>query len=41
MLGYFTAHEAQHRGDILLVLKQKGFKLPKELKDGIWEWNKI
>lgn len=41
MLGYFTAHEAQHRGNILLVLKQKGFKLPKELKYGIWEWNKI
>ncbi|GAA4311757.1 hypothetical protein GCM10023115_32470 [Pontixanthobacter gangjinensis] len=41
MLGYFIHHEAHHRGNIMLTLKLCGFKLPKELKYGIWEWNKI
>ena len=41
LLGYFIHHEAHHRGNILLTLKLCGFKLPKELKYGLWEWNKI
>jgi len=41
LLGYFIHHEAHHRGNILLTLKRSGFKLPDELKYGIWEWNKI
>lgn len=41
LLGYFIHHEAHHRGNILLTLKLCGFKLPNELKYGIWEWNKI
>ncbi|HIB36787.1 DinB family protein [Mesonia sp.] len=41
LLGYFIHHEAHHRGNILLTLKLSGFKLPDELKYGIWEWNKI
>lgn len=41
LLGYFIHHEAHHRGNILLTLKRCGFKLPNELKYGIWEWNKI
>ncbi|MDR5589066.1 DinB family protein [Christiangramia sp. SM2212] len=41
LLGYFIHHEAHHRGNILLTLKLSGFKLPKELKYGLWEWNKI
>jgi len=40
-IGYFISHEAHHRGNILLTLKNKGFKFPDELKYGIWEWNKI
>ncbi|WP_298301949.1 DinB family protein [Hydrotalea sp.] len=41
LLGYFIAHEAHHRGNILLTLKLCGFTLPDTLKYGIWEWNKI
>ena len=41
LLGYFIHHEAHHRGNILLTLKLCKFKLPNELKYGIWEWNKL
>lgn len=41
LLGYFISHEAHHRGNILLTLKNCGFKIPDALKYGIWEWNKI
>lgn len=40
-LGYTIAHEAHHRGNILLTAKQCGFKLPDELKWNIWDWGKI
>lgn len=41
LLGYLIHHEAHHRGNILLTLKLCGFKIPQDLKYGIWEWNKI
>lgn len=41
MLGYFIAHEAQHRGNILLTIKLQGQKIPEPLKWSIWDWNKL
>jgi uncharacterized damage-inducible protein DinB len=37
MLVYYISHEAHHRGNILLTMKQCGFKIPDELKWGIWD----
>ncbi|MBU0561823.1 MAG: hypothetical protein KKD86_17550 [Bacteroidetes bacterium] len=41
MLSYMIAHESHHRGSILLTLKESGFALPKDVRDGIWAWNQI
>ena len=39
-LGYLIAHDAHHRGSILLTLKLSGHKVDPEAQYGIWEWEK-
>jgi uncharacterized damage-inducible protein DinB len=39
-VSYLIAHDAHHRGNALLTLKQTGIKVPDQLKWGLWEWNK-
>lgn len=41
MVGYYIAHEAHHRGGILLTMKKSGFPLPEALRFGLWDWNKV
>jgi uncharacterized damage-inducible protein DinB len=41
MLCYMVAHEAHHRGQVCMVAHQLGFALPREVADGIWNWEKI
>jgi uncharacterized damage-inducible protein DinB len=37
-VSYLISHESHHRGNILLTIKQSGFKIPDRLKWGLWEW---
>jgi uncharacterized damage-inducible protein DinB len=41
MLCYMLAHEAHHRGQVLMLTHQVGFPLPYEVSDGIWNWEKL
>jgi uncharacterized damage-inducible protein DinB len=41
LMGYFISHESHHRGNIMLSMRQCGYKLPKSVTYGLWEWNKI
>ena len=37
-LGYMIAHEAHHRGQIIMVLKENGHIPDKKILYGLWEW---
>jgi len=37
-LGYIIAHEAHHRGQVILSLKQAGRPVSKKILFGLWEW---
>jgi len=39
-LAYFVAHEAHHRGQIILLARQLNHRLPREVTDGIWQWTR-
>ena len=40
VLGYFIAHEGHHRGQIVMVARQLGCRLPVEVTGGLWHWSK-
>jgi hypothetical protein len=37
-LAYHVAHEGHHRGQIVMVARQLGHRLPAEVMDGLWQW---
>ena len=39
--AYFVAHEAHHRGQLCLVARQLGRRLPPEITGGIWGWRRL
>jgi uncharacterized damage-inducible protein DinB len=41
MLCYMLAHEAHHRGQVCMLAHQLGFPLPKQVANGIWNWEKL
>jgi uncharacterized damage-inducible protein DinB len=41
VLAYFVAHEAHHRGQIVMLARQLGHRLPRQATDGLWQWTTI
>ena len=40
VLSYFVAHEGHHRGQIVMLARQLGHRLPVEVTGGLWHWSK-
>lgn len=40
-LSYFTAHEGHHRGQLCMVVRQLGQRLPREVANGMWQWTRL
>lgn len=38
VLTYFVAHEGHHRGQIVMLARQLGHRLPNTVTGGIWQW---
>src|SRR5204862_5712398 len=38
VLTYFVAHEAHHRGQIVMIARQTGHRLPLATVGGLWQW---
>ncbi|HJU65306.1 MAG TPA: DinB family protein [Gemmatimonadaceae bacterium] len=38
VLTYFVAHEGHHRGQIVMVARQTGHRLPSTTTAGLWQW---
>ena len=38
-LAYMLAHEAHHRGQVVLLARQLGHPVPAKASYGLWEWN--
>jgi uncharacterized damage-inducible protein DinB len=41
MFGYMFAHEAHHRGQIIMLAHQLGYRLRVPAAYGIWHWDKL
>src|SRR5438034_505195 len=40
VLAYFVAHEGHHRGQIVMIARQLGYRLPAPVTAGLWQWAK-
>jgi uncharacterized damage-inducible protein DinB len=38
VLTYFVAHEGHHRGQIVMLARQLGHRLPVTVSAGLWQW---
>lgn len=40
VLTYFVAHEGHHRGQIVMLARQLGHRLPSDVSAGLWQWTR-
>ena len=40
-VSYFAAHEGHHRGQVLIVARQLGRRLPRTVAAGVWQWTRL
>src|SRR5262245_203401 len=40
-LSYFAAHEGHHRGQLCLIARQLGHRLPRNVAGGVWQWTRL
>jgi uncharacterized damage-inducible protein DinB len=40
-LSYFAAHEGHHRGQLCMVARQLGQRLPRSIAGGVWQWTRL
>src|SRR3972149_2655741 len=40
-LCLMLAHDAHHRGQIMMLARQLGYRLPGKVNYGIWHWGKL
>jgi uncharacterized damage-inducible protein DinB len=41
VLTYFVAHEAHHRGQIVMLARELGLRLPSEVTNELWNWTRL
>ena len=41
MFGYMFSHEAHHRGQIIMLAHQLGYRLPDPAAYGSWQWDRL
>jgi hypothetical protein len=41
VLTYSVAHEAHHRGQIIMIARQLGQRLPERVINGVWWWKAV
>lgn len=39
-MAYHVAHESHHRGQIVMLARQLGHRLPGEVTAGLWQWSR-